>query len=161
MFYGAMVWDPWLIVAQIACLQCLYYLSLGALLYMFVGAHVERMTLKYFFDDSTFTTGTITGWCTMLAFFSNALFGAGYLMLLIERAKKCLDFTCTMYIIHLLFCLVYNGLPSNVTWWSVQGICLAVMVLLGEWLCMRREQLEIPVRGGRMASNQSARTLAV
>ena len=38
MFYGAPVWDPALIVAQIVTLQCLFYLSLGALLFLFVGA---------------------------------------------------------------------------------------------------------------------------
>lgn len=38
MFYGTAVWDPVLIVAQIVTLQCLFYLSLGALLFLFVGA---------------------------------------------------------------------------------------------------------------------------
>ena len=38
MFYGAQVWDPALIIAQIVTLQCLFYLSLGALLFLFVGA---------------------------------------------------------------------------------------------------------------------------
>ena len=38
MFYGVQVWDPALIVAQIVTLQCLFYLSLGALLFLFVGA---------------------------------------------------------------------------------------------------------------------------
>ncbi len=42
MFYGAQVWDPVLIVAQIVTLQCLFYLSLGALLFVFVGAPPAR-----------------------------------------------------------------------------------------------------------------------
>lgn len=41
MFYGAPVWDPALIVAQIVTLQCLFYLSLGALLFLFVGARAR------------------------------------------------------------------------------------------------------------------------
>jgi len=42
MFYGAQVWDPVLIVAQIVTLQCLFYLSLGALLFVFVGVPLAR-----------------------------------------------------------------------------------------------------------------------
>ena len=37
MFYGAAVWDPWLILAQIITVQCLFYLSFGLLLYLFLG----------------------------------------------------------------------------------------------------------------------------
>ena len=75
MFYGAMIWDPWLIVAQIACLQCLHYLSLGGFLWLFVGTHVPSFTLRFFFDYSVITTRTFAGWCTLLAYFVNALVG--------------------------------------------------------------------------------------
>ena len=37
MFYGANVWDPWLILAQIITVQCLFYLSFGLLLYVLLG----------------------------------------------------------------------------------------------------------------------------
>lgn len=50
MFYGAVVWDPWLIVAQIVCLQCMYYITLGLLLAVLVGTRVSRLSLVYFFD---------------------------------------------------------------------------------------------------------------
>jgi protein SYS1 len=38
MLYGATVWDPLLIVAQIISVQCLFYLSLGLWLTVFLGA---------------------------------------------------------------------------------------------------------------------------
>lgn len=62
-----------------------------------------------------------------------------------ERAKKCLDFSVTLYIIHLFICIVYGGWPASVTWWVVNGTGLALMSLLGEWLCIRREMREIPM----------------
>jgi protein SYS1 len=37
MLYGATVWDPLLIVAQIISVQCLFYLSLGLWLTVFLG----------------------------------------------------------------------------------------------------------------------------
>ncbi|KHG28689.1 Protein SYS1 [Gossypium arboreum] len=76
MFYGAVVWDPWLIVAQIVCLQCLYYLTLGAFLSFLVGTRVSRLSLVYFFDFATITTSTVTGWCVIASFLLSSI--AGY-----------------------------------------------------------------------------------
>ena len=43
MFYGAQVWDPVLIVAQILVNQCLFYTSLGLLLWLLVGGALPFM----------------------------------------------------------------------------------------------------------------------
>lgn len=75
MFYGAMVWDPWLIVSQIVCLQCLYYLSLGVAMALLVGTRVPRLTLLYLFDFSTLTPRTPTGWCAIASFLLAAVTG--------------------------------------------------------------------------------------
>jgi glucose dehydrogenase len=68
------------------------------------------------------------------------------MLFLIERANKCLDFSATLYIIHLLKCMIYGGWPSSITWWVVNGTGFAVMALLGEYLCIKRELREIPTR---------------
>lgn len=151
MFYGTVVWDPWLIVAQIVALQCLYYLTLGAFLTILVGTRVSRMSLVYFFDFATVSASTGTGWCVIASIMLSAVAGAGYLLYLIERAKKCLDFSATVYIIHLFICIAYGGWPSSITWWVVNGTGLAVMALLGEYLCIKRELREIPI--SRFRSN--------
>lgn len=76
MFYGATIWDPWLIVGQIVCIQCLYYLSLGLLLSLLVGTQVPRFTLNYFFNYTHVSASSFVGWCTIIAYFINSL--AGY-----------------------------------------------------------------------------------
>ncbi|MCL7033561.1 hypothetical protein MKW94_005342 [Papaver nudicaule] len=76
---------------------------------------------------------------------------AGIMLHLVERAKKCLDFSATLYIIHFFICLIYGGWPSSITWWIVNGTCLGLMALLGEWLCIKREMREIPI--SRLRSN--------
>ncbi|KAL8551742.1 hypothetical protein ACS0TY_000710 [Phlomoides rotata] len=58
---------------------------------------------------------------------------------LVERAKKCLEFCETIYIIHLFICLFYEGWPSAMAWWVVNISGFAVMALLGEYFGMRRE----------------------
>lgn len=40
---------------------------------------------------------------------------------------------------------MYGGWPSSITWWVVNGTGVAVMALLGEYLCIRRELREIPI----------------
>ncbi|KAG8379923.1 hypothetical protein BUALT_Bualt07G0139900 [Buddleja alternifolia] len=145
MFYGSVTWDPWLIVAQIVCLQCLHYLTLGVLLSILVGPRVSRMSLVYFFDYATVTPATVTGWCVMASHFLSSVAGAGFLLYLVERAKKCPDFSATLYIIHLLICIMYGGWPLSITWWTVNITGLAMMALLGEYLCMKRELQEIPI----------------
>lgn len=145
MFYGAVVWDPWLIVAQIVCLQCMYYITLGLLLTVLVGTRVSRLSLVYFFDYVTVTTSTVTGWCVCASFLLSSAAGAVYMLYLIERSKKCLDFAATIYIIHLCICIVYGGWPSSIAWWIVNGTGIALMALLGEYLCIRRELREIPI----------------
>jgi len=70
---------------------------------------------------------------------------AGYLLYLIERAKKCIDFSATLYIIHLVICICYGGWPSSFTWWIINIAGLALMALLGEYLCIRCELQEIPI----------------
>lgn len=70
---------------------------------------------------------------------------ASYLLYFIERAKKCLDFSATLYILHLFICIIYGGWPSSVAWWILNATGLALMALLGEYLCVKRELREIPI----------------
>lgn len=68
-----------------------------------------------------------------------------FLLLVVERTKKCLDFTATLHLLHLFLSLVYGGPPVTATWWITVGSGMAGMTVLGEWLCMRREQRDIPL----------------
>jgi len=38
------------------------------------------------------------------------------LYVVVERAKKCLDFGSTLYGWHIFFCFLYDGLPSPWEW---------------------------------------------
>lgn len=67
------------------------------------------------------------------------------LCVFVERAKKCLDFGVTLYFIDLLVQCFYLEFPKTWNWWIVQGAATAVTVLLGEYLCSRRELEEIPM----------------
>ena len=62
---------------------------------------------------------------------------------------QCLDFTVTIHVLHLLFCTCYAGLPRSLAWWLCNIIAMAIMAILGEYLCMRGELAAIPVGGSQ------------
>lgn len=71
------------------------------------------------------------------------------LWLFIRRGKQCLDFVVTVHFFHMIGCWIYNAhLPSALSWWLVNVACMALMAVIGEYLCMRTELRAIPVNTG-------------
>lgn len=67
----------------------------------------------------------------------------------IRRGKQCLDFTVTVHFFHMIGCWIYNAhLPAALSWWLVNIACMALMAVIGEYLCMRTELRAIPVNSG-------------
>ena len=60
-------------------------------------------------------------------------------------AKKCLDFSVTLFFIHLLACTAYEKFPASWDWWIINLAATILMIVLGEFLCSRRELMEIPL----------------
>lgn len=159
MFYGPRVFDPLLIIAQIVVLQCLWYISLGCLLWLLLGPYVAHLTLHHFFDWRWFSFRTFTGWMVIIAHTFNALAAAAYLMLVVERAKKCLDFAATLYLIHSVICFSCSGFSRSFAWWLTVATGLAITAVLSEWLCLQREMRDIVVgSGGRRRGGSSGST---
>jgi hypothetical protein len=68
------------------------------------------------------------------------------LAIVVEKAKKCLDFAVTLFIIHLMICVSYNGhFPISWDWWILHVFGTILMIVLGEFFCSRRELMEIPL----------------
>ena len=52
----------------------------------------------------------------------------------VVRAKKCLDFTVTMYLLHLLMVTLLAGFPKTLTWWA----CIDLQVKACGQACLSR-----------------------
>lgn len=146
-FYAA-TFDPALIISQIVAMQSLIYLDLGLWLLVLnglAGRPASTIGLGQFFSHRSIRLSSPGGWMSIAAVFLNALAGGCFLCIVVERAKKCLDFAATTHLLHLCCCVVYDGLPDSWEWWLVNIMSLVVMALLGEYLCMRREMQEIPL----------------
>mmetsp|Transcript_30654 Transcript_30654/g.48040 ORF Transcript_30654/g.48040 Transcript_30654/m.48040 type:complete len:123 (-) Transcript_30654:107-475(-) len=67
------------------------------------------------------------------------------LAIIVEKSKKCLDFSVTLFIIHIVTCSIYGGFPSTWDWWIIHTMGMIAMVVLGEYLCSKKELSDIPL----------------
>ena len=65
------------------------------------------------------------------------------IVVIVERANKCLDYASTIYILHLLMITFSDSFPLSLMWWIVNGGVLLITVLISELICIRIEQHEI------------------
>ncbi|EFJ44897.1 hypothetical protein VOLCADRAFT_121272, partial [Volvox carteri f. nagariensis] len=122
------------------------------------GPSVARLSIQHLFSWRAYNLTIPVGYVSALSLLITAALGAVFLMWIVERAKKCLDFASTCFMFHFFFCWHYEGFPARFEWWLVNGLGLIIMSLLGEWLCLRREMQEIPLNTlrGRGANGGAA-----
>lgn len=75
----------------------------------------------------------------------NKFLSALMLAIIVEKSKKCLDFSVTLFLLHLVICTVYDGFPYHMEWWVIHIAATIIMTLLGEYLCSRKELDDIPL----------------
>jgi len=144
------VWDPTLIISQIAVLQSLFYMSLGCCCYFIDAIFNENITLAQIFSYKYVTFGSPIGWSTILAYVVSSITIAIGLVKIVERARKCLDFVTTIHFIHLIVCIIYGGFPRWM-WWIINIFTIAMTAVLGEYLCLRNDLKEIPLGESRFS----------
>lgn len=145
--FGGMRQDPVLIVSQMVALQCLYYAALGGYFTVMHVMYGFPLSLERVFGTTQKLDLRSSAHALELSgVLAAGVFGAVALTVVVERARKCLDFSVTLYGAHAVLCLGYSGLAApRATWWLAHGSALVVMVVLGEYLCSRRELREIPL----------------
>ncbi|XP_077386606.1 protein SYS1 homolog [Festucalex cinctus] len=147
--FRSYIWDPVLIVFQIVLMQCIYYSFLGLWLVGVDSLVPTHGSLNQIFSYEILGFSSLLGRLSMMAFVLNSLTCALGLWFFIRRGKQCLDFTVTVHFFHLISCWIYNSrFPSTLSWWLVNLACMALMAVIGEYLCMRTELRAIPVNSG-------------
>ncbi|XP_005986743.1 protein SYS1 homolog isoform X1 [Latimeria chalumnae] len=144
--FRSYVWDPILIISQIILMQSIFYSFLGIWLAIVDSLVKNSRSLDQIFSYEVLGFSTPQGRLSMIAFILNSLTCALGLWYFIRRGKQCLDFTVTVHFFHMLGCWIYNShFPTALTWWLVNVVCIALMAVIGEYLCMRTELQAIPV----------------
>ena len=89
-------------------------------------------------------------WPTLLAHLLNIPLVILALALLVEKANKCLDFTLTIFMFHVIFtCLLYR-MPNTLSWWLWHALTITVTVLSSEYVCLKIETAEIKLDFGHI-----------
>lgn len=143
MSFYANVFDPVLVVAQIAAMQCLSYLTLSWFIWLFHELFATPFELAQMFNYQVIEFDTIAGASMIAATLINAVAIGVEMSIVVERAKKCLDFAATVVFLHLLACWYASGFPVEWEWWAVHAMSLVISSVCGEYLCMKKEMQEI------------------
>ena len=142
------IWDPLLICSQMLVLQCAFYAQFGLFLVLFHYLLDTRLSLSLLLDGGCIDLGSADGWTPVMAQLCTAAVCSYAVLLVVGRAKRCLDFCSTLYLFHYLTCAAYGGVPASWQFYFVLAASVAVTVLLSEWLCMHEELKWIPTTGG-------------
>jgi hypothetical protein len=156
---GDRVFDFRMIIFQIITLQFAHYITLGLYLLFLDLIMGITPTVEQFFSYKAISIFSRLGWATMISFILNALTGSFLLFIFVQRSQKCLDFTLTVYLIHFFICVFYKAFPIYWEWWVCIALCIISMILLGEYICYRREIREIPLTA-QVSSNNDTYTEA-
>ena len=151
----AVVFDPILIVLQIFSLQCFFYLAMGTLWGIMHVLFSSAVSLDHFFTPKYVNFVSVSGWIESISAILCAVVGAFLLSTIVERAKKCVDFTFTLYCLHVMACSFYLQFPLVWEWWLVQVVSSVVVATLGEFLCARAELQDIPSFATYISQNLS------
>ena len=138
------VFQPILICLQIVCLQCFYYVSMGTL---WAISHIlfgHGLSLSHLFTDAYVNFVSWRGWCEILCTLAAAVAGAYLLSIIVERAKRCVDFTFTLFFIHIWSCTFFQEFPLVWEWWFLQVVASVLMATLGEYWSSLQELKDIP-----------------
>ncbi|VDD80740.1 unnamed protein product [Mesocestoides corti] len=145
-WFRSSAWDPVLLISQIIFMQCLFYGTTGALCALFSPISRWHTSLRLLLDDSELRFRDLQGRCLISVFLVAAVLCALGLWRIVRRTKLCLDFTCTLYFWHFIFCTIYtSSFPVSVAWWLTVTVSIILMTLMGEFLCMRTEMQAIPL----------------
>lgn len=146
------VWDPPLIIAQIITIQSIFYASLGLWIFLTNVLNGTAQSLDQIFLYQQIHVKNFHGQCIVGSYLINSLCCSLGLWYFVQRTKLCLDFTITAHLLHLLMCWIYNSsFPHTLSWWLLNIVCITIMCVCGEFLCMRTELKAIPLSLGPKA----------
>ncbi len=140
------LFDPTFIIYQIVAVQCFYYLVMGTLWGVAHSIFGFPVILDNFFTPNYVNFTSLSGILECLCCLCSGALGSYIIANVVERSKKCVDFTATLYFIHILCtCLYSQQFPLVWEWWVVNVLSSVLMASLGEYLCSRNELEDIPL----------------
>lgn len=148
--FKAYIWDPFLIICQILAMQGFFYTTLGLIISILFLLSNTFPTLNHLLNPDKLSLSNLESTLVVIAYSINSLAVSLALCLIVQRAKLCLDFTCTVHFIHMLVCWLCYGKLLTISSFIIQLICISISAVFGEYLCFRNEMK--PINLGRESS---------
>lgn len=125
---------------EIVTLQLCYYFTLTLLIIAVDDLMGHRMHIGQLFDPRAFELSHKYGYTNLIVHVLNIPFVVAAEAFIVEKANKCLDFTVTIFILHVIaVCCWFGHFPLNFRFYLINGIIIVVTVLAAECFCMRLE----------------------
>jgi len=139
--------NPRLIFSQIVALQSIHYLILSFMFQINSFIYGTTITVDRIFTAKHLDLWTHEGRIDAATIIISTVFGSVLLAIIVEKSKKCLDFSVTLFFVHFLICTFYEGksVLRSLDFWIVHVLGMIIMVLLGEYFCSRKELMDIPL----------------
>lgn len=128
---------------QIIALQFAYYLTLSFSVLMMDSLTGHRPHLGQLFSPSAFDLSLDYSFLTIVANFVNIGFVIMAEAYIVEKANRCLDFSLTILILHVMLTWMVYRFPSSFNWWFMHGVIITITILASEFICLRLETAEI------------------
>eukprot|EP01084_Bolivina_argentea_P015034 28121_1 len=138
-FYGTQSFQPSEIIKRICILQIIFYIMASLFLGLIGTIGGSTYSLSLLFDSTKLSFGFGEGYIPIVSFTLSSFPCAYIVSWIIKRAKKCLDYVSTIYILHFVLCWINVHFPSNWDWWVVNFCSFLIMAVLSEYLCIRKE----------------------
>ena len=144
--YGREAFAPGKICSQIALLQLLHTGTLSLLTFAGCALVGAPWSLAVILSTHYCSVTTRLGWIVISASILTALATAWYVSIIVGRLKKSVDFCFTNTFLFVVAVWARNAaFPASATWWVVTVLSFIVTAVLAEFLCVRREMLDISV----------------
>ena len=125
-------------------MQFSYYASLGLCVLLVDFLFGYRPHSGQIFSPSSFDLSQNYCFLTISAHSLNIVFVIMAEAFIIEKANKCLDYTLTLFIVHIFSVWIHTRkFPWSLEWWLINAGLIFVTTILAEWTCMKIEQQEI------------------
>ncbi|CAK0808145.1 unnamed protein product [Prorocentrum cordatum] len=135
-FFGASKFDPRLISTQIVVMQAAFWFCFAGVYSIANWIIGAPQSLSQMFVGKGYTWATTPGLALACSLWATTFAMVAALRIVVERAKKCLDFVATYHIFHLVATCFVSGFPSELHWWVIHAAALIVAVVVGEYVCM-------------------------
>lgn len=135
--------NPVLICLNIVILSTGYYLTNIFFTILFNSIFKTKLHINQIISDEALDLSSKYGYSFLCSSFFTNMVMVVLFVVVVEKAKKILDYVLTNFFIHLVLCTVNSGFPFRFLWWTFNGLIITIVTLLSEYITLKIEQKEI------------------